>query len=191
MKQNFSLHNAHHSDLELMNFIKDVYVTSFPPEERREFSQLLALLQEETPFRVKVIRKGGEAIGFITYWNFDSYAYVEHFALHPEKRGGGAGAFTLQELGETLDMPIILEVEKPEDEMSVRRISFYERAGFRLWDNHLYIQPPYDPQKEELELLLMTQGDLNLDSDFEEVVAPIYKYVYKAEPKHYFAKLGR
>ena len=38
--------------------------------------------------------------------------------------------------------PVVLEVEMPTDEMSKRRIGFYERLGFEL-DNQVYHQPPY------------------------------------------------
>ena len=72
-------------------------------------------------------------VGFITYWDFDSFYYVEHFATNPALRNGGYGKRTLEYLCNYLKHPIVLEVERPVEEMAKRRISFYQRQGFTLW----------------------------------------------------------
>lgn len=185
------LREADFSDNQEMQFIKQVYITSFPADERRDFDLVTKLLAENSFFNIKVICNESEVLGFISYWNFEDFVYVEHFALDPAKRGGGAGSFTLKELGAQLKLPIILEVEYPEDENSRRRIVFYERAGFRLWPEHAYIQPPYSADSEELSLLLMTQGDLELSTRYEEVVAKIYEQVYQVTPSDYLSRIQR
>lgn len=80
-------------------------------------------------------------VGFITYWDFNDFYYVEHFAIDPTLRNGGYGKKTLDYLCKELDRPIVLEVEMPVEEMAKRRINFYQRQGFVLWEkntsNHL------------------------------------------------------
>ena len=58
--------------------------------------------------------------------------YGEHFAVDPDERGGGYGGKALRLLCEELQTPVVLEVELPFDEMSRRRIGFYQRSGFTL-----------------------------------------------------------
>ena len=75
------------------------------------------------------------------------------------------------------DLPVVLEVEIPVEEMSKRRIGFYERLGYVL-DNHVYYQPPYRLGEEFLEMRLMTYGNIDLQDAFEEVKSCIHRYVY-------------
>ena len=73
--------------------------------------------------------------------------------------------------------PVVLEVEIPADEMSKRRIGFYERLGFKL-DNHVYHQPPYREGGEWLEMRLMTYGNVDLEYSFEQVKNCLHRNVY-------------
>ncbi len=58
---------------------------------------------------------------------------------------------------------MLIEVEKPTDDESRRRISFYEKNGFRLREDINYVQPPYSPEQSGVEItLLMTHGDVKL-----------------------------
>ncbi|MEG1585392.1 MAG: GNAT family N-acetyltransferase [Bacteroidales bacterium] len=191
MNQTFSLSLADHFDNELMQLVETIYIDSFPVEERRPFLKLYKLLTDNSFFRMYIIRKNGDAIGFITTWNFDNCVYVEHFALQADKRGGGAGSFALSELSYMNSKPIILEVEHPTTEMAKRRIFFYERAGFKLWPHIPYIQPPYEPHGEPVELILMTKGDLDLTQEAGNIIPLIYREVYQADPDRYMTLLDK
>lgn len=79
-----------------------------------------------------------------------------------------------------LKKPIILEVEMPEEEMAIRRINFYKRQGFTLWEKP-YMQPPYKSGDDYLPMLLMAYGDLECDKDFEQVKKCIYREVYNTK----------
>ena len=65
----------------------------------------------------------------------------------------------------------------PTEEMSKRRIGFYERLGFVL-DHHVYFQPPYRRGEALLEMRLMTHGELDLERSFERVKTIIHQNVY-------------
>ena len=185
MNNTFSLLPADRADHELMELVERIYIDSFPVAERRPFLKFMQLLSENTYFRLYIIRRHHEAVGFITTWNFESFVYVEHFALQADKRGGGTGSFAIQEISRMSPLPVLLEVEPPLEEMAQRRISFYERAGFRLWQQLPYIQPPYEPEGDEVELVLMTKGEIDLESCYEAVVSQIYREVYQAAPERY------
>ena len=68
----------------------------------------------------------------------------------------------------------------PAEEMSKRRIGFYERLGFVL-DHHVYFQPPYRKGEAFLEMRLMTHGKLDLEQSFERVKTIIHQNVYGVE----------
>ena len=121
-------------------------------------------------------------IGFFTYWDFDTFYYAEHFAIDPTLRNGGYGKQVLNLLCDSLPRPIVLEVEMPKEEMSKRRIGFYQRQGFILWQ-HDYQQPPYKPGDSYLPMLLMVYGDLDCEKDFEAIKRRIYREVYNVIEK--------
>ena len=110
-------------------------------------------------------------------FSLDGYTYVEHFAIDPAARNGGIGAEAMKQFLVFCGTPVVLEVEMPTDEMSKRRIGFYERLGFKL-DNQVYHQPPYREGGEWLEMRLMTYGDVDLEHSFELVKNCLHKNVY-------------
>ena len=132
------------SDLQHYKFMEELLIDSFPPEEYRQLEQLREYTDRTGNFHNNIIFDDDLPVGFITYWDFDSFYYVEHFATNPALRNGGYGKRTLEYLCNYLKRPIVLEVERPVEEMAKRRISFYQRQGFTLWEKD-YCQPPYKP----------------------------------------------
>ena len=119
-------------------------------------------------------------VGLITYWDFGHFHYIEHFAIAPTLRNGGHGKSVLNHLCQLLKHPIILEVEIPEEEMAQRRINFYQRQGFSLWEEP-YQQPPYKVGDNYLPMLLMAYGNLECEKDFDSVKECIYREVYNVK----------
>ena len=113
-------------------------------------------------------------VGFITYWDFDSFYYVEHFATNPALRNGGYGKRTLEYLCNYLKRPIVLEVERPIEEMAKRRISFINVKALRCGEKD-YSQPPYKPGDDFLPMYLMVHGELDCEKDFETIKKRIHK----------------
>ena len=159
-------------------FLIDLYEHSFPEEERRPTRDWLEMPGRDAAFCLNVIEADGVAAGLLTVWQFREFAYVEHFAVSPERRGGGLGARALQTLVESVQVPIVLEVEpKGSTTMADRRIAFYERQGFVL-SPLSYMQPPYRPEGAAIALNLMsTRGDW-LCANHEAVCKEIYRRVY-------------
>ena len=161
--------------------VEQLYIDSFPEDERREFDAVCRLLDDPgTAFRIIAAVDGSDFVGFFGYWEWDDMRYIEHFAVDPEKRGGGIGQKMLADFFGLAVSPVILEVEPPFDEMAARRIGFYQRCGYTLHDDIKYVQPPYDSSKQPLDLYLMTKGEIKLDENCE-FVKRIKKEVYGVE----------
>lgn len=167
-------------DISALNFIERVYTESFPQDERRDFDEVVRLLRENDDFAIVLLSDQEKSVGFISYWPWSDFTYIEHFAIDSRSRGAGYGAEAMSRLLKMLGKPAVLEVEKPNDGISRRRIAFYQRLGFTL-NTRRYTQPPYSPDRQPLELHLMSYGDLDLDQVFDTVVTRIHNRVYGVE----------
>lgn len=161
-------------------FVEDLYITAFPPEERRPLYKLYSLYnREDSPYNIEVIEEENKIVGFITYWDFEDYIYVEHFSISDKYRNGGFGKRSLLEFMAKMNhRPLVLEVELDTDEMAKRRIGFYQRLGFTLWDQLPYIQPPYLEGGMSLPMYLMSANGLDVAAHFEEIKDTLYRKVY-------------
>lgn len=167
-------------DEQALDFIERVYTESFPMDERRDFDEVVRLLRENDDFAIVLLCDEKNPVGFISYWPWSDFTYLEHFAIDSRCRGAGYGATAMTELLKQTGKPAVLEVEKPDDELSQRRIRFYQRLGFVL-SPRPYTQPPYSPDRHPLELRLMSYGEIDLDQTFDLVVTRIHNRVYGVE----------
>ena len=164
----------------LYEYMEQLITAAFPPEEYRPLEELRLYTDSKPHFYNNIIFHHDTPVGFITDWDFGKFYYVEHFAVDPAQRNGGHGKNVLNHLCELLQHPIVLEVEMPEEEMAQRRINFYKRQGFTLWEKP-YLQPPYRPGDDYLPMLLMAHGNLECERDFETVKNSIYREVYNVQ----------
>lgn len=173
------LQRIHTADKALYDFMENLLVASFPAEEYRDLDQLRQYADSRETFRCNVILDEDDTpIGLFNYWDFGTFCYGEHFAIDPARRNGGLGKRALEELCRQVHpRPIVLEVEMPVEEMSRRRIGFYQRQGFTLWDKP-YQQPPYKPGDGFLPMRLMAYGDIDPETAFDTVCARIHREVY-------------
>lgn len=158
-------------------FVEELMHTAFPEQERRDTPQQREYSDNNPLFFNNIIVENDKPIGMISYWNMGDFYYIEHFAIDPAQRNGGYGKRVLESVKELLQAPIVLEVEEPTDEMSTRRIGFYNRLEFILHEKP-YMQPPYHEGDTELPMFLMTYGAINMEEEFERVKSVIYKEVY-------------
>lgn len=158
-----------------------LYNSSFPENERRLYTGAPDFMEfagtHNDRFHILLAEtEDGNFQGFITYWSFDDFVYVEHFAVVRSLRGGGTGTALLSYLAEICNKSILLEVESPVDDITCRRVRFYEKNGFRIFDGFRYIQPPYSPDQCGLELKLMLKGPYSPSepSDLAEFLRVVY-----------------
>jgi len=74
----------------------------------------------------------------------------------------------------------VLEVEVPEDEMTCRRVGFYERHGL-VYNDYPYLQPPMRKGQDMLPLRFMTKPTAVDKKTYERYKKQIYRIVYKYE----------
>ena len=164
---------------------------SFSDDEYRPYDEQLALF-EKPEYRIYYMsaiemervsnhstgNSTMHAAGFLAVWEFESFTYIEHFAVDPVLRNSGTGSAMLQELVRKYQKQICLEVELPEDELTRRRIGFFERNGF-VFNEYPYIQPPISKGKSPVPLRIMTYGSAITQDTFEEMKRVLYQRVYK------------
>ena len=162
----------------LYPFIENLLISAFPIQERRDIVDQRELTNSSQIFYNNVVILNDKPIGLITYWDMENFYYIEHFAIDEKNRNKGYGQEVLNILKKTLKAPIVLEAEVPNDEISQRRINFYQRQGFILHNIH-YLQPPYRKGDLWLPLKLMTYGKIDMNNQYEFIKNKIYKYVYR------------
>ena len=163
--------------IEFLEKIRHIYEEAFPIDERRDFKQLTDIFDINKNIDIEPITENDRIIGFIIYWIFDSFVYIEHFAVDKEKRGNGIGTEILKRFIAKTNRPIVLEAELPTDNISTDRITFYQRLGFEL-HNYKYIQPAYDADRNPIELCLMSHSTTSNIPDLDTVRDTLYQHVY-------------
>ena len=159
-------------------FVEELLISSFPPDERRN-SEKQRLFSDTNPlFHCHLIKEGETPIGFINYWELDDFIFIEHFAISPILQNKGYGTMSLKIIIQKLSKPFILEVERPDNDISKRRIGFYLRAGFTL-HKQPYLQPPYEDSEKPVPMYLMSFGDVDMKKQYHYIRRNIYKEVYQ------------
>ncbi len=159
-------------------FVEQLWLATFPDNERRATEAQRYNTDHNPVFHCMLAEEENEPVGFFTYWDFGQYCYGEHFATQASIRNQGYGSRIICALYDHIQRPLVLEVEMPNSDISMRRIHFYQRHGLQLWEGYDYIQPPYSADSAELPMLLMASRELNPQQDFNHVVQTIHHEVY-------------
>lgn len=162
--------------IEYFDALWNVFSEAFDDELRRTYEAQKELL-DDPRYHFDCIESESGPAGFLAWWDFDDFIFIEHFAVDKKLRGKGVGRRALTDLLKSTARPVFLEVEPPDSEINKRRIAFYEKCGFFLLPFH-YLQPPYIPTKQAVELLTMSTKQPN-EQDFNCVRNTLYKCVYK------------
>ena len=149
---------------------------NFCLDEIRDVSQAESVYANEK-YRIYHLCENEEKVGFIAIWEFEDFAFIEHFVTYANYRNKGLGAKALEVVKQQYSQ-VILEVEPPEEEMSIRRFAFYQRQGF-VPNDYFYMQPSYREKGNEVRLILMSYPCCL--SDIKEKVKTIYREVYGKE----------
>lgn len=119
----------------------ELYCHSFPRNERRSLAHQQTAFRSEH-YRMEIFTEQDKFVGLIGYWTFNEYVYVEHLAVNPALRSGGYGSRIVSKFLSSTNRTIILEIEQVTDNLTARRLRFYERLGFRI-NPYDHIQPLY------------------------------------------------
>ena len=144
-------------DDKYFNDAMKIYETSFPIFEQRTIKNQIAVL-EDKDYHSTIICENNSLIGLLFYWKYGKYTYIEHLAISPNLRGKNYGSKILKTFCED-NKYTILEIDNPIDEISIKRLKFYSKIGFKL-QNFEHIHPPYRNGYEGHNLKIM-----NFDRD--------------------------
>lgn len=135
------------------NKVWELYNDSFPTAEKRTEEDHLRACADERFFPLSAWN-GNELVGLLFYWEWDSFRYLEHIAVSSYLRGNGYGSRMLRHLRDS-EKTVILEIDQLSNELSVRRLQLYERAGFTLTP-YRFVHLPYRINVEPVELLILS-----------------------------------
>lgn len=145
------------NDTERWNKVWNLYEASFPAVERRHIEDHIKAYTDERFFPLSAW-EGDQLIGLMFFWEWDTYRYLEHLAVNPELRGHGYGSQLLRYLHDS-EYTIILEIDPLNNELSVRRLQFYERAGYTLTP-YRFLHLPYRKDGQKQELLILSYPEM-------------------------------
>lgn len=145
------------SDEKYFNQAWAIYEQSFPVFEQRLLRDQQAAMKDEEFYFIAIVEEE-RVIAIVGYWIYPHFIYIEHLAVHPEVRGQKIGTKVLHELRE-LQKTLILEIDPPVDNISIKRLHFYENVGFKLND-YPHVHPAYrlEYKGHELKVLSYPQG---------------------------------
>ena len=139
----------------------ELYENSFPACERWNGNDYDRAFRDPL-FEADAIRCDGRFAGILFHWRGDGFHYVEHLAVSPLLRGQNIGSRALAAFCE--GRRVILEIDPPEDEISIRRLHFYERLGFTA-NPHEYIHPSFRQPFHPHRLVLMSRPGVLSDDE--------------------------
>ncbi len=154
--------------------IYELFESSFPACELREKEKVKELFENG---QLKIYGSSDSLVAMYV-WEFEKFVYLENFAVSSKYRGQGIGGKVLLELIHFFpSKTIVLEVEKPYDDMSTRRVGFYQRSGF-VWNEFAYKLPPLRDVETDVDLHVMSYKNQLNQEDFNEIKEVLFKDVY-------------
>jgi len=156
--------------------IQALYENSFPLVERRMWPEFMKVMEDEK-VAVSAIINEEQFAGFIVWWQLEEWCFIEHLALEVEQRGKGLGSLLIREFIAKSRNHLVLETELPLNEVSKKRLKFYENVGLYKAP-FTYFQPTYRIGGISLEMLLMTSIPIIEKDQFKQLAQLIKHNVY-------------
>lgn len=158
--------------------LSKLYQSAFPSSERRSIEELKETIEKSAYMHFYAVYDDEKIAGFSIYWDFGEFIYLEHFAIFPEMRNLGIGRQVLHIIAQKTNKIRILEVEPNQDDLTARRILFYQRNGYSLASKN-YNQPHYGKQGIGIPLWIMSSETIDKEK-LENYIAIIKRQVYFA-----------
>lgn len=128
------------TDRELIPWYEQELTEAFPPNERKPFGDILALM-DQGRYEVWGLFDGDTLLGYATLWMEPadkSCILLDYLGVTAARRNGGLGGQIVRMLAEQLagKSLLLIEAERPvegddpaENALRRRRLAFYERCG--------------------------------------------------------------
>lgn len=163
-----------------INEFDEVYALfekAFPLAELRPY-ELMKELFENNEFVIYSYVHNQRIVGALIVWELSDFVYLENFAVDESLRGQGIGSYFLDEAKKLYaNQIIVLEVEEPVDDITKRRVAFYERNQYVLNPYH-FIQPALRNNVSKVELMLMSYPNAIDVYTFDQIKKQIFRVVY-------------
>lgn len=159
----------------------NLYETSFPAHERRSRSAQQTAFGDELAHGDLVLDEKGRVAALLFYWTQGELLFVEFLAVDPAMRGHQLGSRIMTALREKYPAhTLVLEIEPPIDELTIRRLHFYERLGFHRND-YDYTHPSYrtGAQAHPHQLVILSQGQALDPARYEEFLTLMREKVWR------------
>lgn len=134
----------------------ELYSISFPIFEQRLASQQEYAFSQDQ-YHLLCYTEQEHFIGFISYWEFEQYIYIEHLAICDDRRGKGYGGRLLNEFVEQQSKIVLLEIDPVVDELSKKRLRFYTHHGFYT-NEYVHDHPAYRLNYPAHRLVVLSHG---------------------------------
>lgn len=144
--------------------------------ERKDYQEELASFGNSN-FVPAFIFSDNKCVGYVCYWEFEEFLFVEHFAILKEMRNQGVGTGFFREFLNDISKLVLLEVERPNDIISKRRICFYEEIGFYV-NQYDYQQPSYHPDTEGIPMFICSYDRSISAEEYSKYTYQIETVVY-------------
>ncbi len=161
-----------------------IYEASFPINEKRALNDQIEALSDDS-YHFQVIHNDNlETMGLLLNWETEDFVYIEHFAILESARGQNLGGRILEKIKSEKNIPIILEIDPPVDDISKRRMDFYKRHGFTM-TKYKHLQPTYKEHDETCTLNVMAYPNIdeklyNIFYDF--IINKVFYYSFSRRP---------
>jgi len=154
-----------------------LFQEAFIPAELRPYDKMKTMFFHDD-FMIYGYHRDGQLVGAMIVWEFDDFIYLENFAVSRTIRNHGIGRFMLQNIQKIYQNHLlILEVEKPHDDLSRRRIAFYQRLQF-IHNPYHFIQPALRNDVQDVHLMIMSYPDSITFQSFEMIKQILFEKVY-------------
>lgn len=104
-------------------------------------------------------------MGFIGAWQFDELFYIEHLAICESQRGIGYGSKILVAFCQQ-HKQVILEIDPVVDDVSKKRLYFYQHNGFYS-NNMVHYHPSYHNEMLPHGLTVLSYPEKLTDKNYQ------------------------
>lgn len=153
---------------------------AFPATERRSREEAYRVFTTHPCYNAIGYKDEQGVLALLAYWHFEDCFFIDHLAVDKRLQGKGMGTELMQYFLKNIysSSVVVLEVEPPVDEITKKRVVFYERLGFKLND-FPYLQPSMQEGQPQIEMQIMSYPVSLTHEEFNAIRRNIFGHCYK------------
>lgn len=151
-----------------------LYTSFFLPQYRRE--DILEKCSDPR-FNLKAILDNKNFIGFVSWWDFDSFIHGEHLLITPKLANTGYELKAFEYLAQNNKLITFEAMPLDLGDWPKTKMQIYKQFGFKE-NNFTYMQPPFKKNKPWAECIFMSYPRKINNSEKENLLKTLYEQVY-------------